>query len=366
MKVLIIINQLFQLMVAAHLRETLLKDCSVDLFLVNTSAGIKTAFDNIQSTNMFDKCILINNTRDSKIGYVFTVAKNVLSANCDCSHTYGIELSEKYEAIFFNEYSIFTCLLLLELNANKRTPALHFEEGYGSYLGEFGTHSRNHILTLKLWHRALHLLKRPALLNIVRGHFYFFPQLVQYKSAYKTYQIPHFDMYDHRFREFVTLAYSIPKENEFDRKYIFFEENIQNGDIDDYSLIMSIANRVGRENLMVKLHPRRTVDRFSKHGIKVSTATGIPWEALLMKFDFSDKVLMTISSGVAFSSRLYFGQAIPTFMLFNLFHKMNSGVGSKSKFFSYVDGFRGQFGDENFYMPKSYDEFWYSLCNSGD
>lgn len=40
-------------------------------------------------------------------------------------------------------------------------------------------------------------------------------------------------------------------------KYIFFEENITCGDIDDFSLILAIAGNVGKDNLMVTPYPRR-------------------------------------------------------------------------------------------------------------
>ena len=118
---------------------------------------------------------------------------------------------------------------------------------------------------------------------------------------------------------------------------------------------MKIAEKVGKENIVVKLHPRRNVDRFSDKGIKVSKSTGIPWEAFLLTNDFKDKVVLTISSSAAFSSRLYFDMNIPTIMLYKITGP-NPGIVNVKKYIKYADDFCRKFGDDGFYIPTSMNE----------
>ena len=93
-------------------------------------------------------------------------------------------------------------------------------------------------------------------------------------------------------------------ENCPQEKYIFFEQcfNDDGGVVNDIEIIDHIAEIVGKENMIIRLHPRTKIDRFSVFGYKVVQPTGALWEATLLKNDFEDKVFITIDSTAILSS----------------------------------------------------------------
>ena len=122
---------------------------------------------------------------------------------------------------------------------------------------------------------------------------------------------------------------------------------------------MKIADIVGKENLLVKLHPRNKVDRFSKYGITTNKTIGMPWEVIQMNNNFSDKVFLTIASGSVLASKLYFGDNIKTYLLFNCTNKMSNMVGEE--YFAYLKKVQEKFGIDDFYIPNNKIEFLNTL-----
>ncbi len=94
-----------------------------------------------------------------------------------------------------------------------------------------------------------------------------------------------------------------------EEKFIFFEEAYigDNNAANDMELFEEIANTVGKENIIVKLHPRNKTDRFTPKGYKVMPEWHTPWETQLALNDVSDKIFITISSTASVTPFLIFG-----------------------------------------------------------
>lgn len=356
-KSLIVVNQLFQLMVASQMRISVLKDEDVDLLLVDSSAGIRYIYDKIKNSTFFSRIYIISAEEyKNKVSKFLLLLYYLFDKNYKYIDRFDFNPVSKYSKVFINNFTHYACELAGYLNMKYGTQLYRFEEGLGTYLDDFSFVKNRTYYILQVKDFISGLAGNPQVKKILNGHFLFSPEIIQFNTNYHTYRIPHFDFYNKDFSEFLSKAYGLREENEFDRKYIFFEENIPDGTIDDFALVMKIAEKVGKENLIVKLHPRRPVDRFSNYGIKVSRSVGIPWEAFLMKYDFSDKVIMTISSSVAFSSRLYFNQPIKTYMLFRVVGDINPMFLEKEKYYGYIKSFRKQFNDTEFKIPHSIDD----------
>ena len=77
--------------------------------------------------------------------------------------------------------------------------------------------------------------------------------------------MPKIDAGDAAFRSLVNRAFGYEiSTDRYDRKYLFFEESFfaDHYPINDPELVDRLAQRVGKENLMVKIHPRNPVNRF--------------------------------------------------------------------------------------------------------
>lgn len=356
---LIIASQLFQVIVAAQIRKTILSNEMVDLLLINTCDGIRETYDNLtsNSNNLFDNVYIVNHEKfSSKTDKIKKMTKYMLDYNNNYLDLFDFNFALNYSSIYFNHYLHFCCALIIKNHTNVSVKTYRFEEGLGSYLDQYGFVKKSTLYFYYIKEFFLYIFHHTTLAERLKGNLYFYPEFVQFQTNNPTYKIPPIDFNDVEIYNFISQAYDLSEENEFDRKYIFFEENIPGGTIDDFALVMKIAEKIGKENLIVKLHPRRPVDRFSKYGIKVSKSVGIPWEAFLMKYDFSDKIIMTISSSVAFSSRLYFDLPLKTYMLFRVAGGINPEILEKKKYYNYIMSFRKKFNDDNFLIPNSFED----------
>ena len=79
-----------------------------------------------------------------------------------------------------------------------------------------------------------------------------------------------------------------------------------------------IASIVGYENLLVKVHPRDNPERFRSQGFHVAADSGLPWEAIQLCNDFSDKVFITVLSGSVIGLNTILEHPIKVFVLFPL------------------------------------------------
>lgn len=354
---LIIVGQLFQLMVAAHMKETLLKDGDVDIIIIaGNSAGLRNAYLRIKDMQYFRNVFFVDNDILGSSKDKIKAISKFLCGKYDWKPVSEVLRDNEYDQIISVSETVYVYLLWVYLNVRKKTELYIYDEGAGVYLGYnvFETCTL-HSICYRLIDAVLALTKRPKVLDKFKGYYLFYPNLIQFQTKYGTYQIPKIETQKPQYRNFIETAFGDISKSDLDAKYIFFEENIEDPSIDDFSLIMKIAEKVGKDNIVVKLHPRRNVDRFSNLGIKVSKSTGIPWEAFLLVNDYKDKVIITISSNVAFSSRLYFKQNLPTIMLYKI-TGLNRNIVNVEKYPKYIEDFDKIFGDDKFFIPESVDE----------
>jgi hypothetical protein len=118
------------------------------------------------------------------------------------------------------------------------------------------------------------------------------------------------DNSNEQFKKNVNHVFAVDdSEDLYDTKYLFMEESFFAEDIEvgDISIVEEIADRVGKENIMVKIHPRNPVNRFEKLGYKTNKNVSIPWEVIILNQNMNDKVLYTITSSAVLSPARLFG-----------------------------------------------------------
>ena len=96
--------------------------------------------------------------------------------------------------------------------------------------------------------------------------------------------------------------------DKYDEKVIFFEESyVADGIIvNDIELVECLAKIYGKENIIVKIHPRNPENRFKKLGYKTNVDTNIPWEVIALNIDLDTKILVSMTSTAVVSSFLLF------------------------------------------------------------
>lgn len=76
--------------------------------------------------------------------------------------------------------------------------------------------------------------------------------------------------------------------------------------VEDISVLDFIASVVGKENILVKLHPAEPIDRFTRRGYKVEKATPFPWESQVLCNVTSRKAAISFNSTACISAKMVF------------------------------------------------------------
>ena len=79
-----------------------------------------------------------------------------------------------------------------------------------------------------------------------------------------------------------------------------------------------IASIIGKENMMIKTHPRDTRTIYADNGYKVDINSDVPWEAIQLAGDFSDHVFLSTTSCSVLAGSLMSIKPISTIYLFKL------------------------------------------------
>jgi len=323
MNYLFVVNTYYQLIVAIHMRNTMFLNDEVDLFISDHSNGAEQVYFRIKELKIFNTVIYVKSYFLSK----FTIEAKINKLICMLFFPHstlkkcGINKLNKYDqAFFYNLDPFMICLYRCLSNIGFQVSYHRFEEGFGCYLTN--EYPSGTVKLVEVLQRKLH---KKSLALEVKNYWYFNPSLVLYKARYKFSKIPNIQQ-DTMLKKQLNYIFSYtPSNKDCSLKFIFFEQSFNRDGIkvDDLNLVLKIAEVVGKDNLLVKLHPRSVVDRFAEYGINTSKIIGIPWEVIQLNHDFSNHVFLTISSGSVVSPHLLMNVNVPTFFLFHCLNENN-------------------------------------------
>lgn len=238
---------------------------------------------------------------------------------------------DAYSTVYLANPDRFSQLLFNALS--RRNPALQavlYEDGMLTYSPIFQSDvesSRIELVSLpkKLVYR--HLFRRKALCDHFRELLLFHPKDLGWQPAFSVTELEKINCQDAAFREMCNRIFQYSPSDVYDRKYLFMEESFaaEGVPINDVQLLNQLAQRVGKENIMVKIHPRNPVNRFAADGFKTNQNTSIPWELIVMNLgDISDMTLITVASSSVLNPMMIFGKKVKAYSLYHLVDKSAS------------------------------------------
>lgn len=172
-------------------------------------------------------------------------------------------------------------------------------------------------------------------------------------------ELPKISVKDKEFVELVKKIYGdhvLPKE-----KFIFMENSLYDMQImsNELELFETLATYVGKENIIVKRHPRNKIDRFTPLGYKVMEESDIPWEVVLLEngTDVAEKIVCSVFSQTLFSPFDVFGIQTKSIMLLKLLRHHVFWY-EKKEWREYVNKTVAEINKENMglYLPESSEE----------
>lgn len=241
-----------------------------------------------------------------------------------------------YDRIFFfnpyiEEFAAFDKALRFSGRKNP-SEIIRFEEGVVStgFLPEleYGLRIAQLDKREKILHILCKLTGRPDLVSNTRKYMCFYPELLGTSSIMKNVKrkdYPHIRIplltSDKDFLEKLNTVFDYdPSADSFPQKYICFATSaeVDGHNIGETEIIMKISELVGKDNLLVKLHPRDGRDVYERTGLTVSRNSSIPWEVMQLNHDFTKHIFISLSSGSTINITAMKNENIPVFLLFPL------------------------------------------------
>lgn len=313
-KIIVIVNTYFQLITAIRLKETLWFSCIVNIIISDQSNGSEKIAQNIEKTGIFENVYWIQNKELCKkydnLYTAFLKAKMIL---------FGIKNNnyrEKYDEMVFYNTDIFVHGLYASLiKNNTNLTCSRLDEGILSYTDSiFLGNSR-----LKYINKLREIFYHDSLRMKTNNFYCFYPGV--YEGNLNKIEIPQIDNPKHM-GNILKKIFSVKSEMlNIKEKYIFFTSvyDFEGGlPIGETKLVFDIADMVGRDNLIVKMHPRDNRKVFQDRGIHVFENSEIPWEAMQFNNDFSSKLFLTVTSGSVLGANLIIKKSVKSYFLFKL------------------------------------------------
>lgn len=349
MKKLIIVRTPYQLIVSLYLiRQYCDKKDQIDLIVTDNFNNYDVVVNRVKKLNIFND---VN---------VMTLQKNIFKkffSLITFKSVKSLKITKIYDEIYFWNYDSITINLISYLfYKNNNLKVFIFEEGYISYfpLNEIFPERKMYKL-MNIRNKLLGIKK--INFNSVDGYLFFNPELSIFDTKIKKYKINKDLINNKKFKEDIKYIFNIGESliKNYDKKYIIFEEAmLSENNFDDKKMILDIVEKVGKDNVIIKLHPRTKNDRFSKLGIKTLGSDGIPWEAITLTGDFSNKVLIAIGCGSIVNYRLTYGKNMRAILMFKLY-KTNLKYLS-SNYNKFWDKLKSTYPEGGIYMPETIGE----------
>ncbi len=185
---------------------------------------------------------------------------------------------------------------------NPRLSLYWYEDGFSCYSPNCG----QSIAQLKsnglrgLYHRRIY----SQYLHL-DGMYVFSPELLEWQPECPVFPIEKIGPEDKAYWQAVNGIFGYDHlQDRYEQPCIFFEESYyaDGVDVGDVDLVTRLAEEIGKDNLLVKIHPRNPVNRFAQLGFHTNRDTVVPWELIAINIDLEDKLLLTIASGSALTA----------------------------------------------------------------
>lgn len=283
-KILFLCNSVYQLLFALNLRMTVFKEDNVDFVIsdqMNGSEGLTDRIrQNIDNSNVYNLRIKESLCHENgKLAY----AREIVRIRKAISKL-DIE-KHAYSSFGFANLDPITSMLF-EYISNSYCNCFIIEDGIATYSRSF-------------WDQFIKEKNRKRYARLINEVWLIRDNIVN-EIGLKQIKAPIFNVNDKSLIEKYNKIFGYYENRDiYDKRIIFFEESyyVDKGIRDDETVINFLEKKYGKDNIMIKIHPRNRENRFEKMGYKTNKNTAIPWELIILNENISDKILCTMMSG---------------------------------------------------------------------
>ena len=226
---------------------------------------------------------------------------------------HGLPLCGDYSDLYIGLDDPYNKFFYYCLVARGMQPTVHlYEEGTASYvLSVCGTRLKNDGIP----HQEFS--ENQFALNISEMLVYA-PEWCEGRNPFPVHQIPKIERSNPRIKDYFNGIF--PYQHFPSQRYIYFEGGAFQDFLptQDIEILDQLAAFIGKDQIVVKLHPRTTKDRFSRRGYYVMPQENVPWEVYALNEDLERRVYLSNASTAALTPHIIFGLTTPSINLFRL------------------------------------------------
>lgn len=363
-KILFGVDSMFQFIIATNLCTTVYKDDDVDIVIYSSTPVAKGLFEKISKKRVYRK-VYYAETSLAKCGnnysfweklpkyfiYLLTLPMPQLMLK----RIIGSELTEKYDEFVFNGFGALSeCIFNVCYSNNHNIKCKRIEDAYPSYFTVYG--SKKNGIRRGLERISQFCFGRKDIDRYVDGYYFSEPEMVMIDLPYPVIPAPKFGRQNTEFVELLNGMFDYNADTKSDKRIYLFEDGrlFFDGSEEEVDLVKDMISYLPKEQIAIKMHPRRKVDRFNDLGVESMKASKVPWEVIQLNQDYSGCIFLTVTSSAVFSSDIYFGDKCYKILLYKCLKTPPSSI--DAKFEAYVRKYKERFGSEFLFIPESYDE----------
>lgn len=351
--ILMIVNSVYQLVTAIHIRCRLINGQEAELLLTDVTPQLEEYLPKLQETGLFSR-ILFAKTHDLNSRYMVGPQEEISEGYCQVNRILQWGLSDElqdYSQIYFSNYDTFSRMLACRYYYQPCS-FICYEDGFSTYVIDYLRENRAAV--------NIHPDGR-KIKDKIEYVLLYEPGLAMRGDNLPNRRLPKIDPKDENFRELLNFvfSYTAPEET---ADFIFLEQSFRAEGLktNDLELMRECEKITGSGRFLVKPHPRNPENIPYQLGITRQYACKAPWELVLLNGDVKNKTVVTVCSNGALTSRLVFGMETETVMLYELFE--GKVLWQEDKVLKrYLRQFHRQFSGQEYYVPRTHYELRHIL-----
>lgn len=314
-KILILCYTDAQILIAIQMKLTIFCNDEMDIIICDHFKCSKMLYTNLSELSLFRKVIYCEtNVMEYRQSGMKDVLNTFQFQFMNKGHTlFSLGLSKKYDEIIFHNFTYF--LYILFDYYGKPLSGTRFscmEEGILSY------------------NQRLEVGKRVKILNWVNGrknniftridkYYCFCPSFRKKRNEREIIEIPSVKTTMEQFLGIIDQIYEY-KPLHIDEKFIFFGNSMCTDGTcrQEPDVIKRIAEHVGKDNLIVKVHPREQKEIYQNTGVRIMENASLPWEVYYLNCNFESKIFLSTVSNAFLNAFLLKGEDAEGIFLFSL------------------------------------------------
>ena len=305
MRNLFLCNTPYQVIVATQIATSKYENGMNDIIITDKIADCKNLFAHIEKSGVFNKVMIWNiknkYSRKSRLFFVVSLLLSKIRINV---HRMNFD---EYDNLFCGNIAKVATILYRILKHKKEVNAYLFEDGFSTYSKECGDFFKKINRSNTVKQKLLKVYRKASFEFFLdlKGLFVFSPNILDWEPTFPIIEIEKIDSNNNNLVAIYNRIFGLDSiMDSYSEDVIFFEESYfaDSIDIGDEAIIKLIADKVGLDEFLLKIHPRNPVNRFENTGIHVNKDTSVPWEIIALNNDLSNKTLITIASGSSITS----------------------------------------------------------------